>query len=40
VVELSGLGKKFSRRYYVERSTHIISSGGYTTNFSVKENTV
>lgn len=40
VVELSGLGNKFSRRYRVESSTHTIGSNGYTTNFRVKENTV
>lgn len=40
IIELTGLGKKFSRKYYVERATHTIGSGGYTTTFSVKENTV
>lgn len=40
VVELKGLGSKFSRRYHVESSTHTIGGSGYTTNFRVKENTL
>ncbi|MEW6172908.1 MAG: hypothetical protein AB1510_07535, partial [Bacillota bacterium] len=40
VVELTGLGKTFSRTYYVESSTHTISGSGYTTAFRVKENTI
>ncbi|TEB15322.1 Phage late control gene D protein (GPD) [Pelotomaculum sp. FP] len=40
VVELKGLGQKFSRRYRVESSTHTMGSSGYATNFRVKENTV
>jgi phage protein D len=39
-IRLEGLGKKFSRKYYVDRSTHAISSAGYSTNFNVKENTI
>jgi phage protein D len=39
-VELQGLGNKFSKKYYIERTTHTISSSGYTTTFSVKENTI
>jgi phage protein D len=39
-IELSGLGKKFSRTYYIERTTHSISSSGYSTTFEVKENTI
>lgn len=40
VVELRGLGKTFSRKYYVDRAAHTFSSSGYTTTFRVKENTI
>lgn len=33
VVVLTGLGAKFSGPYYVERTTHRIDDGGYTTSF-------
>jgi phage protein D len=39
-IEFVGLGKKFSKNYYIERTTHTIGSSGYTTTFSVKENTL
>lgn len=39
-IELTGLGKKFSKKYYIERSTHTMSGSGYTTTFEVKENTI
>lgn len=39
-IRLEGLGKKFSRKYYVDRSRHTISSSGYSTNLNVKENTI
>lgn len=39
-IKLEGLGKKFSRRYYIERSTHTISNAGYSTTFNIKENTI
>ena len=39
-VKLEGLGKKFSRTYYLEKATHTISSSGYKTTFNVKENTI
>lgn len=39
-IELKGVGKKFSKKYYIERTTHTISSGGYTMTFNVKENTI
>jgi phage protein D len=39
-IELSGLGKKFSKKYYIERTTHTVSSSGYSTTFDVKENTI
>lgn len=38
VVELKGLGKKFSGIYYVTSTTHAIGSSGYTTNFQVQRN--
>ena len=39
VVELQGLGA-FNGRYYVTRSTHSLSGGGYTTSFSVRSDSV
>lgn len=39
-VELTGLGKKFSKKYYIERSSHTITGSGYSTTFDVKENTI
>jgi len=33
---LKGLGKKFSQEYFVESTTHSISSSGYTTTFNVR----
>lgn len=39
VVELTRLGKIFSRKYYVEKATHEIGENGYETNFSVRGNT-
>lgn len=39
-IELLGLGTKFSRTYYVEQSTHTISSSGYRTTFKVKDTTI
>lgn len=36
-VQLSGLGKLFSKTYYVQQATHKIDSGGYRTRFKVKE---
>lgn len=38
VIELKGLGKRFSGNYYVTTATHTIDSGGYRTNFQVKRN--
>jgi len=38
VIELKGLGKMFSRRYYVEKVTHEIGDNGYETSFSVRGN--
>jgi len=38
VIELKGLGKRFSGRYYVTSATHTINSSGYRTDFEVKRN--
>jgi phage protein D len=39
-IQLLGLGKKFSRTYYVEQSTHTLSTSGYRTTFKVKDTTI
>lgn len=39
-IELLGLGELFSKTYYIEQSTHTISSSGYKTTFKVKETTI
>lgn len=39
-VVLNGLGRKFSRSYYIEKTNHNISSSGYRTTFNVKEPTL
>ena len=38
VIELRGLGKRFSGNYYVTSTTHTIDAGGYRTDFDVKRN--
>lgn len=38
VVELTGLGQRFSGSYYVTSATHTIDAGGYRTDFEVKRN--
>lgn len=38
-IQLTGLGKLFSRPYYVQQSTHTINSSGYRTTFKVKDTT-
>lgn len=38
-VSLLGLGKLFSKTYYVEQSTHTVSTSGYNTAFKVKDTT-
>lgn len=35
-VELTRLGERFSKKYYVERATHRVGSDGYTTSFTVR----
>ena len=39
-IKLEGLGKKFSRKYYIESTKHTISNAGYSTTFNIKENTI
>lgn len=39
-LELKGLGERFSRTYYIERTSHSVSTSGYKTTFNVKESTV
>lgn len=38
VVELKGLGKRFSGRYYITSSTHVVGQKGYLTRFTVSRN--
>lgn len=39
-IELKGLGKLFSKTYYVEQSTHTVSTSGYKTTFKIKDTTI
>ena len=39
-LELKGLGTLFSKTYYVDQSTHTISTSGYKTSFKVKDTTI
>ena len=39
-IELLGMGKPFSKKYYVEQTTHTISTSGYRTTFKVKDPTI
>ena len=36
VVEMDGMGNRFSGRYFLTATTHAISDGGYTTNFDCR----
>ena len=38
VIELKGLGQRFSGKYYVTSATHTIDAGGYRTDFEAKRN--
>jgi hypothetical protein len=38
VIELKGLGRRFSGNYYVTSVTHTIDASGYRTDFEVKRN--
>ena len=39
-IKLEGLGEKFSRKYYIDGTTHNISNSGYSTTFNIKANTI
>jgi phage protein D len=39
-VSISGIGRTFSKVYYVYKATHRIGSNGYRTSFQVKESTL
>ena len=39
-LSLKGLGRAFSKTYYLSEATHKIDSGGYRTSFTVQETTV
>ncbi len=36
VIEIGGLGKRFSGRYFITATTHTIGNGGYTTQFECR----
>jgi phage protein D len=36
-IELSGLGKRFSKKYYVRKVTHTLGDAGYRTQFEVRQ---
>jgi uncharacterized protein len=38
MIELKGLGRRYSGSYYVTSTTHTIDSGGYRTDFEAKRN--
>jgi phage protein D len=38
-IELKGMGKLFSRPYYIEQCTHTINNSGYRTTFKTKDTT-
>lgn len=38
-IELKGMGKLFSRSYYIQQCTHTINSSGYRTTFKTKDTT-
>jgi phage protein D len=40
VVEIDGVGPRFSGDYYVTRTTHSLGGGGYRTDFSARRNSV
>lgn len=39
-IQLAGLGKKFCKVYFIDKSNHTISSSGYRTTFHIKENKI
>lgn len=40
LIELTGMGKPFNKKYYVEQATHTISTSGYRTTFKIKDPTI
>jgi hypothetical protein len=38
VVEIAGLGERFSGEYYVGRCLHLFDEDGYRTRFDVQRN--
>ncbi|MBD3382516.1 MAG: hypothetical protein GF404_10005 [candidate division Zixibacteria bacterium] len=40
VIDLDGIGNKFSGSYYVVKATHIFNASGYSTRFEVKKNSL
>ena len=38
-IELKGMGKLFSRSYYIQQCTHTINNSGYRTTFKTKDTT-
>ena len=40
LIELTGMGKPFNKKYYVEQCTHTISTAGYRTTFKIKDPTI
>jgi phage protein D len=36
VIELLGMGRRFSGTYFIVSTTHAIADGGYTTNFECR----
>lgn len=39
-IQLESLGKKFSKKYYLEKTTHSIGVSGYKTTFGVRDNSI
>ena len=39
-IKLGGLGKPFSKVYYIEQATHTINTSGYRTTFRIKDTTI
>ena len=40
VVDLQGLGPRFSGQYYIDEATHTIGSNGYDVSFKVRRNSI
>jgi phage protein D len=38
-IKVEGVGEKYSKTYYIESTTHSMSTSGYKTTFNVKEKT-